>query len=721
MIENNLQIKRNNLVSLKEKIKNADSLQVMQALLFMYLYLTNVANHTIFSVISIALICLYTLYYIYKKQDYHFNKYFAFAALFIGYQLILLFLETVRSMNIVVNTLKTMGANIVILFVIYNIIMEMKDMKKISKIYVYAAVISLITIIIALNGDVFSGRLGHAYGKNSVSYYFIGAPVAITSNYIALFCSIAALLSMYIYHEEKGGEYLIYTMFCIFGVFLTGSRKGILLLVVFAICVMNMFIKGKTSLKIAIIGSLSLMGFIAITKIPFLYNIIGERLIALITHIFGKSTEEGSIVARERYQGYAFKWISEHPILGQGVGTFKRVYKNNTESNYLEILVSGGIIGLVLYYYYLAKAFIKELIKKNKDDFSKMMIYIIAAVFIAEIGTVTYLSRPYLILWILFFANIQLKSNKKDIIKMPKVVYDIVNRIRNKIFYELENIGLYNRTSDEDYLKKAYEIKVGKELDLNNPQSFNEKIQWLKIHDRNPSYTNLVDKYEVKKYIEEKIGSEYIIPSIGVYDNFDDIDFTKLPNQFVIKCTHDSGGLVVVKDKTKFDYKKAKKKINKSLKRNYYWRTREWPYKDIKPRIIIEEYMEDKKYHELVDYKILCFDGKAKILFTCSERFSEDGLKVTFFDMDWNKLPFERKYKSSKKDIEKPLNYDKMVELSEKLSKDLKFVRVDWYEINGKLYFGELTFYPGSGFEKFYPEEWDYKIGKWIELDTDKK
>lgn len=290
--------------------------------------------------------------------------------------------------------------------------------------------------------------------------------------------------------------------------------------------------------------------------------------------------------------------------------------------------------------------------------------------------------------------------------------------ISDKIFNILRGLKIFNRMSDEKYLKILYRVRIGKKLNLNEPKTFNEKLQWLKINDRNSLYTKLVDKYEVKEYVSKIIGKEYIIPTIGVYNSFDEIDFSKLPNQFVIKCTHDSGGLVIVKDKTKFNHKEAKKKIEHCLKRNYYLNTREWPYKDIKPRIIIEPYMEDVKQKELIDYKIMCFNGKPKLLFTCTERFSGEGLKVTFFDLNWNKLPFEKKYPSSTKKIEKPLNLQKMIELSEKLAKDLIFIRVDWYEINNKLYFGELTFYPGSGCERFMPEEWDYKIGNLLELDS---
>ena len=269
---------------------------------------------------------------------------------------------------------------------------------------------------------------------------------------------------------------------------------------------------------------------------------------------------------------------------------------------------------------------------------------------------------------------------------------------------------------DDIYLKLVYWAEIGKTLNLENPQTFNEKIQWLKIHDRKAEYTRLVDKYEVKKYIADSIGEEYVIPTLGVWDCFDDIDFRKLPDRFVLKCTHDSGGIVIVKDKKNFDLEAARKKLEKALMSNYYYLRREWPYKNVKPRILAETYMEEEGSSELSDYKFMCFNGKVKCSFTCTERYSDSGLKVTFYDKEWNIMPFERHYPKCETPLIKPCNYDKMIELAEKLSKDLIFARIDFYEINGKVYFGEITFYPGSGMEEFEPEEWDEKLGSWIDL-----
>lgn len=279
-------------------------------------------------------------------------------------------------------------------------------------------------------------------------------------------------------------------------------------------------------------------------------------------------------------------------------------------------------------------------------------------------------------------------------------------------------LGLYNHMSDEKFLKRMYKINIGKELDLDNPKTFNEKLNWLKINDRNPLYTDLVDKYEVKKYVAQKLGEEYIIPTIGVWDHFDDIDFDKLPEQFVLKCTHDSGGLVICKDKAKLNKAAAKKKINKCLKKNYYYHLREWPYKNVRPRIIAEKYMEDPTSHDLKDYKFFAFDGEVKALYVATDRQSKDGeVKFTFFDRDFHHLPFTNAHPNADVLPPKPMCFEEMVSLAEKLSEDLTQARIDFYEVDGRVYFGEITFFHMSGLKKFEPEEWDMTFGDWINLE----
>lgn len=269
---------------------------------------------------------------------------------------------------------------------------------------------------------------------------------------------------------------------------------------------------------------------------------------------------------------------------------------------------------------------------------------------------------------------------------------------------------------DKSYLKLYYYLSFKKKLNLDNPQTFNEKLQWLKLNDRKDIYTTMVDKYEAKSYIANIIGEKYIIPTLGIYNNFNEIDFNKLPNQFVIKTTHDSGGIVICKNKKLFDKESAKKKINKSLKRNFYLVGREWPYKNVKPRIIVEKYMVDESGIELKDYKIFCFNGKAEYVEVDFNRAIEH--KLNTYDFDWNPLNFGDKSKNDYgANIEKPRKLKEMKKIAEELSKNMAFLRVDFYSINDNIYIGELTLYPGSGFIRFNPKSVDLKYGKLLNIE----
>ena len=272
------------------------------------------------------------------------------------------------------------------------------------------------------------------------------------------------------------------------------------------------------------------------------------------------------------------------------------------------------------------------------------------------------------------------------------------------------------KLKDKHYLKIMYRCETNKKLDLDNPKTFNEKLQWLKLYNRNQMYTKMVDKHDAKEYAEKIIGNKYIISTIGVYEKFEDIDFDKLPSEFVIKCTHDSGNVVVCKDKNELDILSTKKKINAGLKRNYYYFAREWPYKDIKPRIIIEKLIENEDGTDIKDYKLFCFNGKVETILVCSNR-KGNYKNTNFYNTNWELMPFTREnHTNTKEEISKPKNLDEMIQIGKLLSKDIPFVRVDLYEINGSIYFGELTFFPSAGFEGFKPESWDEKLGDMLIL-----
>jgi len=276
--------------------------------------------------------------------------------------------------------------------------------------------------------------------------------------------------------------------------------------------------------------------------------------------------------------------------------------------------------------------------------------------------------------------------------------------------------GFFNWIPDSLYLKMIFRAEMGYFLNLNNPQTFNEKLQWLKLHDRKSFYTQLVDKYEVRKFVAEKIGEEYLIPLLGVWNLPNEIDFNILPNQFVLKCTHDSGSIIICKNKNMFDINFAKKKLAKYLKTDFGQLWREYPYKNVPRKIIAEKYIEDDS-GQLKDYKIFCFNGEPKYIQVDFDRFVEH--KRNIYDENWNFLDFEILYPNDKtRQIPKPQKFSEMLELAKKLSANIPHVRMDFYCIEHKnashLLFGEFTLYHGAGFEKFTPKEYDAKFGSYI-------
>ena len=281
-------------------------------------------------------------------------------------------------------------------------------------------------------------------------------------------------------------------------------------------------------------------------------------------------------------------------------------------------------------------------------------------------------------------------------------------------------IALFYRSlwflSDKAFVKLIYKLRMGKKLNLENPQTFTEKLQWLKLYDHNPQYTQMADKLQMREYVKKRLGEGHTVNVLGVYDSWKQIDFDKLPNSFVIKTSHDSGSYVICKDKAKLspkDKKEAKKKITRSLRRNYYKTTREWQYKNLKPQIIIEEYLDDGQ-NNLTDYKFFCFNGKCEFLYIMEEASSVPTQVI--LDTNFNRMPFRMDDDPSDTMPSKPACLEKMISYAQELSQKIPFLRVDMYLVNDKIYIGELTFYHYGGYIPFNPPEWDLKLGKKINL-----
>nr|AOP03114.1 Glycosyltransferase [Streptococcus suis]AOP03446.1 Glycosyltransferase [Streptococcus suis] len=300
---------------------------------------------------------------------------------------------------------------------------------------------------------------------------------------------------------------------------------------------------------------------------------------------------------------------------------------------------------------------------------------------------------------------------------MKKYLKFILNS--NFRFKVLARNGFFKNMPDDIFLKKLYKIEMGKELNLLNPSTYNEKLQWLKLHDRQLNYIDLVDKYKVKEVVADTIGEQYVVPTLGVWERFEDIEFDKLPNRFVLKCTHDSGSVVICRNKEEFDKNKARRSLSKALKHNFYYTSREWCYKDVPPRIIAEEYLEDlSSLAATVDYKFFFFNGRAEFMYISRGFDNHDTAQVSFYDLEGEELEFCRDDFRCLGDFTLPPNFSELRMVAEKLYDicNAPFVRIDLYSINGRIYFSEFTFYPASGFLSFSPNEVDGKLGELLDL-----
>lgn len=289
---------------------------------------------------------------------------------------------------------------------------------------------------------------------------------------------------------------------------------------------------------------------------------------------------------------------------------------------------------------------------------------------------------------------------------------------------ELVNYMFYNhpqKMTDKAYLSILFKQKMGYDMNWENPVTFQEKIQWMKVNYHNPSYPLLVDKYKVKPWVAGLIGDKFIIPTLGAWEKYEDIDFDKLPNEFVLKCNHDSGSVVICHDKRKIDHDWAAERLNSKLKTNYYWWAREWAYKNVKSLIIAEPLLKDENATlgrandtAIKDYKFFCFKGVPQLMYISDDHGLDP--RTDFFDMDFKRVNLQFRDKNSNKEIEKPKHFEKMIELSKVLSKDFPFVRVDFYLVGDRIYFGEMTFYHASGFFPITPEKMNVQLSAMLEL-----
>ena len=607
--------------------------------------------------------------------------------------------------NLALSKAKTIFSLTIFTIFLFNYFYRTKyGLEKILKTIAIVGVAFSIFVILYYNPIDYVERIitGERVGFEIANVNSIGMEVIISF----IICCFYAILK----NEKK---YYLLSLFPAIVAIGSGSRKSILFALLSLAFIIIFFIKKRVNEKkrnIIIFSSIILLAFVCLLyflEVPFVKFQI-ERMFGMVNGILGIGDADHSTMLRVSYIKAGLEQFVKTPILGIGIDNARLINLNPTylHNNFVELLASVGVIGF-LSYYMVHIIIIYYFVKKRKkfNDYYLICLCVFAGLLMLDYGIVSYYSKTMYVYFIIYFLTLNVKT------------YDLkmewISKMISKVLLKMMDAGMFNKMSDEKYIKLRYSLTFGKELDLDNPKTFNEKLQWLKLNDYNEIQSIMADKSTVKEYVSNIIGSKYIIPTLGVYDSFDEIDFSKLPNSFVIKCTHDSGGLVVVKNKKDFDKKRARKKINRSLKRNYFYLGRETPYKYIKPRIIIEKYINNNNV-DLRDYKFFCFSGKVGLFLICSDRST--GVKFTFFDKNGTFLNITQCGAPNDKTVKLPKKFKEMKKLAEILAKDMVHVRVDFYEIDDKIYFGELTFFDSSGFGEFTPNKWDKRLGEMMVL-----
>ena len=309
-----------------------------------------------------------------------------------------------------------------------------------------------------------------------------------------------------------------------------------------------------------------------------------------------------------------------------------------------------------------------------------------------------------------FTISVHIHLNERKVYRLNRFISKTALKFAKALHFD-------RRMSDDNYLRLMFKVQMGRDLNLKNPRTFNEKLQWLKLHNHDPLYTTMVDKHRVKQWVADRIGEQYVTPTYAVWEQAEDIDVSDLPNRFVLKTNHDSGSVAICRNKSSFDLESARKKFYKSLKRNYYWQCREWPYKNVKPLVFAEEYIDSTGSEGLSDYKFMCFNGRPDCVMLCTERETGNP-KFLFFDRDWRLMRYNIRSLSlpSSYSVDPPPALEEMFSLAEVLSYGLSFVRVDLYSIGSSIRFGEMTFFPQGGFDANLLPGADLRWGEMIDL-----
>lgn len=653
---------------------------------------------------------------VFRRKRLYFSWWILAGALVILWGVVVSFawaIERSASLSMV----KTLIINLVFFFVLLQYLLLQKSLQRycIAFVAVVTAICAAALLLQPTTAQDYN-RIGNAIGVNP--------------NWIGMLSAVAMGFCLILAAQRKKALWLLPILILAPAMVLSKSTKGITLsAILFVVLILVLYPK---------YWYLKLLGLLAVGGVAFYFLIFQDNAISngpfhryqVIAHymIMGWGSAD-TVLERNSLTTVAMEAFRARPITGWGVDCFRFLEgaeETYSHCNYTELLVSGGVPMFVLYYgaqliaaVLAVRALWRTRAKRAEQRRERAMVGAMMTLMLSQVamdvGMVSYYDRTVAVFPVLLVAATRLLEARKD---DGERLFGYLSHPR-RLFVWLAEHGWFRKMNDETYLKRFYRARMGRELHLDPPVTMNEKIQWLKLHDRNPEHVRLVDKLAVRDYVSQQIGAEYLVDLLGSWQSANEIDFAKLPERFVLKCSHNSGGVLVCKDKAHFNNKAARKSLGRQLKQNYYAQGREWLYKDIPPRVLCEAFIGGADGSLPDDYKFFCFGGVARAVCVCTNR-TEKHADYYFFDREFNRFPVNDATANLPTDFvfPKPARFEEMRTLAETLSVGMTHVRVDLYDTEAGIKFGELTFFDQSGFADDYVGDGDRIMGDFLTLET---
>ena len=681
----------------------------------LYLATEILFEHTIWSQLGMLLLFAVTAIYVFRQKRLFFSWWMLAGALVVFWGVVVSFAWAVNR-GASLSMVKTLVINLVFFFVLMQYLLLQRSLQR------YAVAFVIVITAISAAAVLFQPTTQHDYNR-------VGTTIGVNPNWIGMLSAVAMGFSLILAVQRKKLLWLLPILILAPAMVLSKSTKGIALSAILFVVILLILYPKYWYLK--------LVGLLAVAGLAFYFLIFQDNAISnsvfhryqVIAHylIMGWGSAD-TVLERNSLASAAMEAFRARPLTGWGIDCFRFLpgsEETYSHCNYTELLVSGGLPLLILYYgaqllavVLAVRALIRTRARRAEQRKERAMVgtmlTLVLAQAVMDVGMVSYYDRTVAVFPVLLVAATRLlERGSEDGTK----AFGRLSHPRS-VFVWLAEHGWFRKMNDEAYLKRFYRARMGKRLRLDPPVTMNEKIQWLKLHDRDPEHVRLVDKFAVRDFVAERIGPEHLVDLIGCWEDANAIEAASLPERFVLKCTHNSGGVVVCKDKSAFDLAAAKKALNRQLKQNYYAQGREWLYKDIPPRVLAEAFIGGADGSLPDDYKFFCFGGVAQAICVCTNR-SDKHADYFFFDREFRRFPVNEATANLPEDFvfQKPARFEAMRALAERLSAGMTHVRVDLYDTAAGIKFGEMTFFDQSGFADDYVGEGDRIMGEFLKLE----